>query len=52
VFNDSGNGGRTEEHGAHVGNAREQVDTPVLEHDGVYAVVDEMDEQRRRIRTR
>lgn len=32
--------GRTEEHGAHVGHACEQVDTPVLEHDGGCAVVD------------
>lgn len=29
------NGGRTEEHGAHVGHGREEVDTPVLKHDGV-----------------
>ena len=35
-----GGRGRTEEHGAHVGHACEQVDTPVLEHDGGCAVVD------------
>ena len=34
-------GGRTEEHGAHVGYAREQVHAPVLEHDGCRAVVGE-----------
>lgn len=33
-------GGRTEQHGAHVGYACEQVDTPVLEHDGGCAMVD------------
>jgi hypothetical protein len=40
--------GRTEEHGAHVGHACEQVHAPILEHDGGRVAADGENDQRRR----